>query len=65
MASIATEKRNGKTYRRVWFYDKDNRRRSVRLGKMNVKAAEAIARRVEALNSCTIAGTSPDNDLAH
>ena len=65
MASIATEKRNGKVYRRVWFYDKDNRRRSVRLGKMNVKAAEAIARRVEALNSCTIAGTSPDNDLAH
>ena len=65
MASVATEKRNGKAYRRVWFYDKDNRRRSIRLGEMNLKAAESIARRVEDLNSCLIAGTSPGKDLSH
>lgn len=64
MASIASEARRGTTYRRVWFYDRDNQRRAIRLGAVNMKAAEAIACKVEALNSCLISGCDPGNELA-
>ena len=40
MASVHKERRNGKTYYRLQFYDKDKRRRSIRLGELNKKAAD-------------------------
>ncbi len=51
MASIATDP-NGN--RRILFKAKDRKRRTVRLGKVSRKAAEAVARKIESLNSACI-----------
>ncbi len=58
MASVQKERRNGRILYRIQFYDKDKRRRSIRLGSVNKKAADLIAVKVEDLVSATIAGGS-------
>ena len=65
MASVHREKRNGKYRYRVQFHDKDNRRRSIRLGNVDRKASEAIRAKLEDLISASIAGSSPHNETAH
>ena len=64
MASITRELRNGRTSYRVQFYDRDGKRRSIRLGEMNRKGADAIAVRVEHLVSASIAGTPLDKSTS-
>jgi len=64
MASIHKERRGGNVYYRLQFYDKDNRRRSMRLGTINKKSADTIRVRVEDLVSASIAGGSPNNETA-
>src|SRR5262245_19161654 len=59
MASISTAA-NGR--RTVQFVAADGRRRSVRLGKVPLKAAEEIRRRVEYLLAAIASGTAPDAD---
>ena len=61
MASIHADKRRGKTTYRCQFYDKHKRRRSIRLGSINKRAAEAIAVRVDDLVSASISGGSPSS----
>ncbi len=64
MASIHRETRSGKVRYRLQFYDKDNRRRSIRLGRINKKDAEAICAKVERLVSASVSGTPLDNDTS-
>ncbi|MCC7083759.1 MAG: hypothetical protein IT427_01990, partial [Pirellulales bacterium] len=64
MASIIRENRNGRAMYRVQFFDRDNKRRSIRLGDVNRKDAEAIAVRINSLISHSIAGTPPDKATA-
>ena len=56
MASLTKETRGGKTIYRCEYRDKNKRRRKIRLGQLNKKAAEAVRSRIEALNACSIAG---------
>ena len=60
MASIHKEIRNGKSYYRLQFYDKDRKRRSVRLGQISRKGADTICTNVEHLVSASISGSSLD-----
>src|SRR5262245_9657601 len=60
MASVIRENRNGRVMYRVQFYDRDGKRRSIRLGDVNRKGAETIAVRIESLVSASIAGNPPD-----
>jgi len=64
MASVQKERRNRRVTYRIQFYDKDKRRRSIRLGSVNKKAAETIAARVEDLVSATISGGSPSAETS-
>ena len=64
MASVHTEKRNGRTLRRIQFYDKDKRRRSIRLGSISKRDADAIRVRVECLNSASISGAPLDGETS-
>ena len=64
MASIHKEKRGDKTYYRLQFYDKDDRRRSIRLGDVNRRSADAIRVKVEDLLSASIAGNTPSNETS-
>lgn len=64
MASIHKEKRGGKTYYRLQFYDKNNRRRTMRLGTINRKAADTIRVRIEDLLSASFSGGSPNPETA-
>lgn len=59
MASISTDP-NGR--RTVQFVAPDGRRKSVRLGKAPMKAAEEVRRRVEYLLAAKVSGTAPDAD---
>lgn len=61
MASIATEP-NGR--RRLLFSDSSGKRRTVRLGRIQQRHAEAIKLKVEALLSAEIAGRPPDDETA-
>ena len=61
MASISTDPNGNRT---VQFVGADRKRRSVRLGRVPMKAAEEVCRRVEALNACRITGTALDADSA-
>lgn len=61
MASLSTEAHGG---RRVQFIDMDGKRRSLRLGTIPLKSAEAILVRVEALIAAKIAGTTADAQTA-
>ena len=64
MASIHKERRGGKTYYRLQFYDKNKRRRSMRLGEITKKAADTIRVRIEDLLSASLSGNSPNNETA-
>ena len=64
MASIHKERRGDKSYYRLQFYDKDNRRRSIRLGDVNRRSADAIRVKVEDLLSASIAGNTPSNETS-
>ena len=64
MASVHKEKRRGKTHYRLQFYDKDKCRRSIRLGSISKRAADAIAVKVDDLVSASISGGSPSNETA-
>ena len=64
MASVHTEKRNSKTYRRLQFYDRHGGRRSVRLGAVNAKSAKAIRAKVEHLVSASISGSPLDSETS-
>ena len=64
MANLHKEKRNGKTYYRIQFYDKNNDRRAIRLGRLNKKDADVIRVKVEALVSASISGAPLDNQTS-
>jgi len=61
MASVARD-RNGT--KRVLFVDGDGARRTIRLGDVQVKAAESFRLRVETLLACRTTGTPIDGDTA-
>jgi integrase len=61
MASLSSDPNGNRT---VQFVGTDGKRRSVRLGKVPVKAAEEVRRRVEYLAVAQISGTAPDADTA-
>jgi integrase len=61
MASISSGPDGRRT---IQFYGKDNKRRSIRLGKMPAKLAEQIKLKVEALNVAAITGMSIDGETA-
>ncbi len=61
MASLNKEAHGG---RRVQFIDRDGKRRSIRLGKMPVKQAEAVVLRIESLISAKAGNTAPDPQTA-
>ena len=60
MASLISERKGSKTRYRIQFRDGDNRRRSIRLGSVNRKDADAIRSRIEILNSAKISGQPLD-----
>ena len=66
MASVTTEKRNGRTRYRICWRDGDKRRKSLRLsGDIgNKKDADGIARKVTAIVSANISRRSLDNAVA-
>jgi integrase len=66
MASVTTEKRNGRTRYRIEWRDADKRRRKLRLsGDIgNKKDADAIARKVTAIVSANVSKRSLDNAVA-
>jgi integrase len=61
MASLTNEPHGG---RRVQFIDTDGKRRSIRLGKMPMKQAEAVMLRIESLVSAKAGNTAPDPQTA-
>lgn len=61
MASVSRDKNGTK---RVLFTDGDGERRSVRLGKVGIKAADSFRLRVEALLAAKQLHQSPDAELA-
>src|SRR5262245_22813453 len=61
MASISTDKKGNRT---IQFIAADKRRRSVRLGKIPKRAAEAIKTKIEAMNAANLAGVSWDKETA-
>lgn len=62
MASISADKNNG--HRTIQFVGADKRRRSIRLGKVSQRQAEAVKFRVEALLSSLLAGVPLDADTS-
>jgi integrase len=61
MASLS---RDGNGGSRIQFIDGAGERRAIRLGKVPVKVAESVLRRIEALAAHAIAGTAREPDLA-
>lgn len=61
MASISTGANGTRT---VQFVGKDRKRRSIRLGKVPMKTAEEVCRRVEYILAAAVSGTAPDGDTA-
>jgi integrase len=59
MASISTSSNGTRT---VQFVGQDGKRRSIRLGKVPLKTAEEVRRRVEYLLAANVSGTAPDGD---
>jgi hypothetical protein len=58
------ETKKGRTLYRVQFFDKENKRRSIRLGQVNRKAAQTVATRVESIVSASIMGTPLDRETS-
>jgi integrase len=63
MASLTKETQNGREVWRLTFYDKNGKRRRIRLGEMGKKAAEAILIRVRDLVDIQAAGLPLDGAL--
>lgn len=61
MASLHMDSRGARI---VQFVDRDRRRRTLRLGKIAHKSAEAIRLRVEKLNAASIIGEPPDDETS-
>ncbi len=61
MASISKASNGRKT---IQFTAADNKRRSIRLGKMSMRAVEAVKVRVEHLVTASITGAAPDDQTA-
>jgi len=61
LASLSNDSNGTK---RIQFIDGDGERRTIRLGKLNAKAAETVLRRVEQLAAHRIAGTAHEPDLS-
>ena len=61
MASITTEPGGRRT---IQFVGRDNKRRSIRLGKVSQRIADAVKTRVEQLNAAQIAGHAVEADTA-
>jgi len=61
MAGISRQK-NG--HRTIQFVGSDHRRRSIRLGKMSQRHAEAVKYRIEQLNAAKLTGHAMDSDTA-
>jgi integrase len=61
MASISSDPKGRRT---VQFVGGDGKRRSIRLGKVPQRLAEAVKSKVEALNAAAIAGVSWDKESA-
>ena len=60
MASLHSEQRNGRTLYRLQYRDGNRRRKSIRLGSLNKRSAEAVRAKVEHLVSAKIAGNALD-----
>jgi len=56
MASVTTEKRNGKSYFRVLYRDHQGRWRKIRLGQMSRRDAQSVCLKIEAIVSAQVAG---------
>jgi len=61
MASISTDKSGNRT---IQFVAADSRRRTIRLGRMTMKAVKEVRTKVEALNGAMIARCSVDRETA-
>ncbi len=61
MASVVSDP-NGR--KRILFVDSDGARRTIRLGKVDIKTAEAIKIKVEALVSAKLAGLPIPQEVA-
>src|SRR5262245_45591262 len=61
MASISTDRNGNRT---IQFIAGDGKRRSIRLGKLTIKAVNEIKTKVEALNAAAIAGIGWDPKTA-
>ncbi len=61
MASISTDKRGN---RRIFFVGADGKRSAVYLGKLPIKAAQAIATKIEAIVGAQTAKNSVDRETA-
>jgi site-specific recombinase XerD len=61
MASISSDPSGNRT---VQFFAGDGKRRSIRIGKFDMKSAREIARRIEELNNAKIAGLVIDRNTA-
>ena len=61
MASISRES-NGR--RRILFVAGDGKRKTIRLGKVNQRTAEAAKVKIEALVAASLTGHAVDNDTA-
>jgi integrase len=64
MTRLKARGRTGKPTWRIQFYDGAGDRRAIYLGAVPKKAADVWLYRIEQLNACTIAGVTPDTDLA-
>ncbi|MAE66683.1 MAG: integrase [Phycisphaeraceae bacterium] len=64
MAGLAKETRKDRTYYRITLYDRDGRRRFIRIGDVTERDAERIKDKVDSLVSASIAGTAPDQPTA-
>jgi len=64
MASVVKETRNGRTLYRIQFRDANKRRKSIRLGGLAKKDADAICSKVGALVSASISKRPLDNSVA-
>jgi integrase len=61
MASLSSDNRGNRT---IQFMDVDRKRRSVRLGKMSKRQAEAVKRHIEHLVAAKIAGGAPPDETS-
>ena len=64
MASLQKVKQHGRDVHRVVFYDKDHKRRYLRLGDMGKKSAESICSHVEHLADLSAAGLPINAELS-